>query len=86
MAEELTLEEVKQTLYKEIESVQGKKKLKPMDLQKMVFERYNDRIEKRACKALVKLGIRELIESGQCVYSYFGGSYVELPPPEGEDR
>jgi len=86
MAEELTLEEVKETIYKEVESVQGKKKLKPMDLQKMVYERYQDRIEKRACKELVKLGIRELIESGRCVYSYFGGSYVELPPPPGEER
>ena len=86
MAEELTLEEVRETIFKEVESVQGKKKLKPMDLQKLVYERYADRIDKRACKKLGKLAIRELIESGRCVYSYFGGSYVELPPPEGENR
>jgi len=83
---ELTLEEVTETIYKEVESVQGKKKLKPMDLQKMVFERYNDRIDKRPCKALVKKAIRELVESGRLVYSYYGGSYLEMPLKEGEER
>jgi hypothetical protein len=83
---DLTVEEVKAAVYKDVADVQGKKKLKPMDLQKMVFERFGDRADKRECKKITKLAIRQLIESGECVYSYFGGSYVELPPPEGENR
>ena len=30
-----------------------------------------------------KQAIRVLIESGRCVYSYLGGSYIQLPPKEG---
>ena len=25
-----------------------------------------------------------LIESGRCVYSYLGGSYIQLPPKQGD--
>ena len=27
--------------------------------------------------------IRILIDSGRCIYSYLGGSYIQLPPKEG---
>jgi hypothetical protein len=30
-----------------------------------------------------KQALRVLIDSERCVYSYFGGSYVELPHKEG---
>ncbi len=86
MPSDLTVEEVMEAMYAEVASVQGKKKLKPMDLQKMVYERFSDRIDKRSCKKLGKLAIRQLIESGRCVYSYFGGSFVELPPEEGSKK
>ena len=30
-----------------------------------------------------KHAIRILMDSGRCVYSYLGGSYITLPPKEG---
>ncbi len=86
MASDLTLEEVVESMYKEVASVQGRKKLKPMDLQKMIYERFSDRADKRTCKKLGKEAIKELINSGRCVYSYYGGSFIELPPAEGVDK
>jgi hypothetical protein len=48
-----------------------------MDLTKAMIEKYGS----DACdKALCKLAIRELIDSGRCIYSYVGGSYITLPP------
>jgi len=29
-----------------------------------------------------KAAMKLLINSGRCVYTYFGGSFVELPPKE----
>ncbi len=55
---------------------QGKRKLKPMDLTKAMIEKYGDDCDKKLCK----LAIRQLIDSGRCIYSYVGGSYVTLPP------
>ena len=26
--------------------------------------------------------VRELVDSGRCIYTYFGGSYIELPQAE----
>jgi hypothetical protein len=48
----------------------------------MMLELYGDRVDKKLCKK----AIRELIESGRCVYTYFGGSYVELPHKEGAEN
>jgi hypothetical protein len=50
-----------------------------MDLTKAMIELYGDEVDKKLCKAAIK----ELINSGRCVYTYFGGSYVEIPHKEG---
>jgi hypothetical protein len=26
------------------------------------------------------------MDSGRCVYTYFGGSFIELPPEEGVEK
>jgi hypothetical protein len=39
-----------------------------------------ERCSKEQCKA----AIRELVDSGRCIYTYFGGSYIEVPRPELE--
>jgi hypothetical protein len=31
----------------------------------------------------VKAAIRELVDGGKLVYSYFGGSFIEVPHKEG---
>ena len=46
-----------------------------------MIERFGaDRCSKETCKE----AIRQLVDSGRCIYTYFGGSYIELPRPEGE--
>ena len=36
-----------------------------------------------AAKKLCKAAIRTLMDSGRCVYTYFGGSFIEIPHQEG---
>ena len=55
----------------------GKKNLKAGDLIKAMIAKHGA----EACdKADCKLAIRMLMENGRCVYSYMGGSYIQLPP------
>jgi len=82
MAEPLSISEIADAMYKQVADAAGKKKLKPGDLTKMMIELYGDRVDKKACKK----AIRELIETERCVYTYFGGSYIELPHREGAEN
>ena len=75
----VTTDVVAEAMYDLVKEVQGKKKLKAMDLTKAMMQRFGDECDKKMCKA----AIRELIDSGRCIYTYFGGSYVELPPENG---
>ena len=72
--------EVAEAMFELVKSYEGKKKLKPMDLTKAMREKFGDDADRKTCKEALK----NLIESGRCVYTYFGGSYVELPPKEGD--
>lgn len=82
MSDQISVEEICDAMYKQVAAAQGLKKLKPGDLVKQMIEIYGDRVDKKICKR----AIRELIESGRCVYTYFGGSFVELPPEEGVEK
>jgi len=82
MAENMTVEEVADAMYKMVKEAQGLKKLKPMDLTKAVVHMFEDRVDKPTCKAAIKM----LIEDGRCVYTYFGGSYIEIPHKEGAEN
>jgi hypothetical protein len=76
----VTTEVVTEAMFQMVSEYQGKKKLKAMDLTKAMIERFGaEGCDKKMCKA----AIRELIDSSRCVYTYFGGSYVELPHEEG---
>ncbi len=75
----VSVDEVAEAMYKMVADSQGQKKLKPPDLTKAMMEIFAGRVDKKLCKA----AIRQLIESERCVYTYFGGSYVELPRQEG---
>ena len=75
-----TVEDVANGMYDLVKSTHGKKNLKPMDLIKAMIEEFGeDACDKKKCK----LAIRQLIDSGRCIYSYVGGSYVTLPEGEG---
>ena len=74
----LSKEELVEFVYDMVLKAQGKKQLKAMDLQKGVLKAHPDQD-----KTMVKFAIKELIDGGRCVYTYFGGSYVEIPHEEG---
>ncbi|MCW8803867.1 MAG: hypothetical protein OQK57_05665 [Ignavibacteriaceae bacterium] len=82
MADELKAEEVADAMYKMVKDSMGQKKWKATDLTKAVLELFGDRCD----KSLAKLAIRELVESGRCVYTYFGGSFIEIPHKEGAEN
>ena len=74
-----TAEEIADAMYKLVEEAAGMKKLKPMDLTKSMAQMYGDEVDKKTCKGAIKL----LVDSERCVYTYFGGSFVEIPQKEG---
>ncbi len=75
-----TVEEIAEAMFKMVKDAQGLKKLKPMDLIKAMIQLFEaDGVDKKFCKQAIKI----LIDSGRCVYTYFGGSYIELPHKEG---
>ena len=74
-----TADEIADAMYKLVEEAQGMKKLKPMDLTKAMVQLYGDEVDKKLCKKAIKL----LVDSGRCVYTYFGGSFIEVPQKEG---
>jgi hypothetical protein len=82
MADMVSVEEVAEAMYKMVADAQGMKKLKPMDLQKNAVALYGDRVDRATCKGAIK----QLIDSGRCVYTYFGGSFIEIPHKEGAEN
>ncbi len=74
----LSKAELVEFIYKLVFAAQGKKQLKAMDLQKAVLKEHPDQDKNQ-----IKFAIKELIDTGRCVYTYFGGSYVEIPHEEG---
>ncbi|MFH1740355.1 MAG: hypothetical protein ABIH23_15210 [bacterium] len=80
MAEQINVEEVAGAMHKMVADAMGQKKFKPGDLTKAMIEKFGeDRCDKKLCK----LAIRSLVESERCVYTYFGGSFIEIPHKEG---
>ncbi|MCK4657816.1 MAG: hypothetical protein KAT85_12310 [candidate division Zixibacteria bacterium] len=74
-----TVEEIAEAMFKMVKDATGMKKLKPTDLIKAMKELYGDDVDKKLCKEAIK----QLVNSGTCVYTYFGGSFIELPHREG---
>jgi len=75
-----TVDEVAEAMFNMVKEAQGVKQLKPMDLTKAMVQLYGEEgVDKKMCKEAIK----QLINSGRCVYTYFGGSYIELPHKEG---
>jgi hypothetical protein len=74
-----TVAEIADAMYKLVKDATGQKKLKATDLTKAMVELYGDEVDKQLCKDAIK----ELMNSGKCVYTYFGGSFIELPHREG---
>jgi hypothetical protein len=75
----VTAEEVAEAMFQLVKEYAGKKKFKAGDLTKAMQEKYGEQCDKQLCKA----AIRTLMDSGRCVYTYFGGSFIEMPRQEG---
>jgi DNA-binding GntR family transcriptional regulator len=69
-------EELKQSIYELVEKSTGKKKLKSSDIQKTISA------EKGVSRDEVKDALRDLVDEGKLIYTYFGGSFVEIPPQQ----
>ncbi len=74
----ISIEQIADDMYQLVAESAGQKKLKSTDLTKAMTSKYGDQVSKQDCKAAIKL----LIDSGRCVYGYFGGSSIELPHKE----
>jgi hypothetical protein len=75
----VTKETIAEAMFDMVKENTGKKKFKPMDLTKAMMEKYGDETDKKTCKNALK----DLVESGRVVYTYFGASYIEIPHEEG---
>jgi hypothetical protein len=69
------IENLAEEMYQLVTACAGKKNLKPGDLTREMIAKHPD-CSKDDCKKALRI----LIDSGRCVYSYLGGSYVQLPP------
>lgn len=69
-------DEIVKIMYELVEKSMGKKKLKQGDILKKLAADHG--VEKADAKA----ALRELVDSGRLIFTYFGGSYVEIPPKE----
>ncbi|UCC44689.1 MAG: hypothetical protein JSU65_01810 [Candidatus Zixiibacteriota bacterium] len=74
-----TVEEIADAMFTLVSEAHGIKKLKPMDLTKTMIQMFGDEVDKKTCKAAIK----QLVDGGKCVYTYFGGTYLEIPHREG---
>jgi hypothetical protein len=75
----VAIETVAEEMYRMVVDCLGKKNLKAGDLTKAMIAKFG---EAECSKDNCKQAIRQLIDSGRCVYSYFGGSYITLPQKE----
>lgn len=83
MAEEISAEQLQDAMFKMIKDTMGMKKWKATDLHKGCFELFGeDKVNKQMCKDAIK----ELVNSGKLVYTYFGGSFIEIPHKEGSSN
>ena len=76
---EISIEAVAEEMYQMVTEYAGKRNLKAGDLTKALIAKHG---EETCSKEDCKKAIRLLIDSGRCVYSYLGGSYIQLPPKQ----
>ena len=80
---QIPVHELAEAMYKMVKDTMGLKKWKATDLQKASIEMFG---EGNVDKQLRKDAIKELVNSGRLVYTYFGGSYIEVPHKEGAEN
>lgn len=71
-------DELCQLIYDMVLKAQGKKQLKAMDIVKAV-----QKTNPECKKPKIKMALKWLVDNGHLVYTYFGGSFIEIPHEEG---
>ena len=71
------LNAVADDMFKMVEDVKGSKKYKPGDLFKAMIDKHD--ISKKEAKAAIRI----LIDAERLNYTYFNGTFVEIPGREG---
>jgi len=75
----VAIETLAEDMFSLITECTGKKNLKAGDLTKAMIAKHGaESCSKDDCRQAIRL----LIDSGRCVYSYLGGSFIQLPPKE----
>jgi hypothetical protein len=75
----VAIETLAEDMFQMVTEYAGKKNLKAGDLTKAMIAKYGeDGCDKTDCKQAIRI----LMDSGRCVYSYMGGSYITLPPKQ----
>ena len=77
---DVSIEQIADEMFKMVEDAAGKRNYKPGDLVKAMMAKFDT--DKKTCKT----ALRTLMDSGRCVYTYFGGSFIEMPPEEGSTK
>ncbi len=73
------IETLVEEIYKMVVDLQGKKNVRAMSLTKAMIDKYGAACSKEDCKQ----AIRQLIDSGRCIYGYYGGeSFITIPRKE----
>lgn len=79
----VSVETIADDMYALVVECAGKKNLKAGDLTRAAIAKHGEAVcSKDDCKKAIRL----LIDSGRCIYSYLGGSYIQLPPKEGSEQ
>lgn len=77
------VETLAEEMFQLVTECAGKKNLKAGDLIKAMVANHGEAVcSKDDCKKAIRI----LIDSGRCIYSYLGGSYIQLPPKEGSEQ
>jgi hypothetical protein len=79
MAEPVSIQELSEAMFALVKSAVGSKRLRPTEVIKAMIERFGaERCNKEVCKEAMK----QLTASGLLVYTFYDGSYIEMPSEE----
>ena len=67
-----SIEEIADAMYELVKEYTGRKQYTARELSKEMIKKFG------SDKATIKEALRHLLDSGRCVYTYKGTSYVEL--------
>jgi hypothetical protein len=76
---DISVENIAQEMYQLLAEAAGKRNLNANDLVKLMAAKFGAACTKDECKK----AIRQLIESGKCVYCFLGGvNYIQVAPKQ----